>query len=75
MYIHMHGFEIAVYILKRSIKKYAKQVPAREVNCALNALVKQQTFSSIGTYDLQRRFLISTLASKPIHPFFILIQI
>lgn len=56
MYIHMHGFEIAVYILKRSTKKYAKQVPAREVNCALNALVKQQTFSSIGTYDLQRRF-------------------
>ena len=51
----MHDLRLS-FILKRPTKKFAKQVPAWEVNCALNALIKQQTFSSIVTYDLQLRF-------------------
>lgn len=56
VYVYTYArLEIVVY-LKTIYRKFAKQVPAWEVNCALNALIKQQTFSSIVTYDLQLRF-------------------
>lgn len=42
VYVYTYArLEIVVY-LKTIYRKFAKQVPAWEVNCALNALIKQQ---------------------------------
>lgn len=37
----MHNLRLS-FILKRPTKKFAKKVRAWEVNCLLNALIKQQ---------------------------------